>query len=87
MALVKVKFRNGETGMVMQREIEGLRKAGLLADSSKKEEKTESNTKEHKEPSMTKKGNLSGKARPTKKARETVKPRPVDIGSKNIIKK
>lgn len=85
MALVQVKFKNGKTGMVMQREVEGLRKAGVLADS-KKEEKTKSTTKEHKETGSTKTGNLSGTARPTKKFRDTTKPREANISSKNVKK-
>lgn len=76
MKSVKVTLKNGRTIQVMSREIEGLKKAGLL-----KEDKSQTSTKEEKQPAETKEEKvISG----TKKEPEKPKARPVNISGASI---
>lgn len=59
--LVEVTFKDGSKAKVLPGEVEGLRKAGLLKNPVKKEEKKVGETKEYKEKGQTKKANISTK--------------------------
>lgn len=77
--LVEVTFKDGSKAKVLPGEVEGLRKAGLLKNPVKKEEKKAGETKEFKSTGRTKERT----AKEIQEANEKMYPskkRPVNIG-------